>query len=83
MADIITYIRLHREWVFLAVILDAFSRKVVGWELERTLAARLPIAALEETAAERKPPRRAWCIIPIVASNMHPAPMSGCCESTA
>jgi putative transposase len=27
----ITYIRLHREWVFLAVILDAFSRKVVGW----------------------------------------------------
>jgi transposase InsO family protein len=29
----ITYIRLHREWVLLAVILDAFSRKVVGWEL--------------------------------------------------
>jgi len=28
----ITYIRLHREWVFLAVILDAFSRKVLGWE---------------------------------------------------
>jgi hypothetical protein len=27
--------------VFLAVILDAFSRKVVGWELDRTLAARL------------------------------------------
>jgi putative transposase len=34
----ITYIRLHREFVFLAVILDAFSRKVVGWELDRTLA---------------------------------------------
>jgi putative transposase len=43
----ITYIRLHREFVFLAVILDAFSRKVVGWELDRTLAARLPIAAGE------------------------------------
>jgi len=52
----ITYIRLHREWVFLAVILDAFSRKVVGWELDRTLAARLPIAALEKALAERKPP---------------------------
>jgi len=52
----ITYIRLHPEWVFLAVILDAFSRKVVGWELERTLAARLPIAALEKALAERKPP---------------------------
>ena len=34
----ITYIRLHREFVFLAVILYAFSRKVVGWELDRTLA---------------------------------------------
>jgi transposase InsO family protein len=52
----ITYIRLHREFVFLAVIPDAFSRKVVGWELDRTLAARLPIAALEKAIAERKPP---------------------------
>jgi putative transposase len=52
----ITYIRLHREFVFLAVILDAFSRKVVGWELDRTLAARLPTAALEKAFAERNPP---------------------------
>ena len=49
----ITYIRLHREWVFLAVILDGFSRKVVGWELERTLAARLPMAALISCRAVR------------------------------
>ena len=55
MADI-TYIRLHREFVYLAVILDAYSRKVVGWELDGTLAARLPIAALEKAIAERKPP---------------------------
>ncbi len=52
----ITYIRLHREFVFLAVILDAFSRKVVGWELDRTLAARLPMAALGKAIAERQPP---------------------------
>jgi len=52
----ITYIRLQREFVFLAVILDGFSRKVVGWELDRTLAARLPLAALEKAIAERKPP---------------------------
>ncbi len=52
----ITYIRLHREFVYLAVILDAYSRKVVGWELDRTLAARLPMAALEKAIAERKPP---------------------------
>ena len=52
----ITYIRLHREFVYLAVILDAYSRKVVGWELDRTLAARLVIAALERAIVERKPP---------------------------
>ena len=52
----ITYIRLMREFVYLAVILDAYSRKVVGWALDRTLAARLPIAALEHAIAERHPP---------------------------
>jgi transposase InsO family protein len=52
----ITYIRLHREFVYLAVILDAWSRKAVGWELDRTLAARLAIAALEKALGERKPP---------------------------
>jgi len=52
----ITYIRLHREFVYLAVILDSFSRKVVSWELDRTLATRLPMAALECAIAERKPP---------------------------
>jgi len=52
----ITYIRLKAEFVYLAVILDVFSRKVVGWALERTLAARLPIAALEQAIGERQPP---------------------------
>ena len=51
----ITYIRLRVEFVYLAVILDGFSRKVVGWELDRTLAARLPLAALEKTIAKRQP----------------------------
>jgi putative transposase len=52
----ITYIRLHQEWVYLAVILDAFSRKVIGWELDRNLTARLPMAALEKAIADRQPP---------------------------
>jgi putative transposase len=51
----ITYIRLKAEFVYLALILDAFSRKVVGWELDRSLAARLAIGALEKAIAERKP----------------------------
>jgi len=44
------------EFVYLAVILDGFSRKVVGWALERTLATRLPKAALEQAIAKRQPP---------------------------
>ena len=45
----ITYIRLQAEFVYLAVILDGFSRKVVGWALDRMLASRLTIAALERS----------------------------------
>jgi transposase InsO family protein len=51
----ITYVRLRAEFVYLAVILDGFSRKVVGWALERTLASRLAIAALREAIATRQP----------------------------
>ena len=51
----ITYIRLKTEFVYLAVILDGFSRKVVGWALERTLATRLPRAALEQAIDKRQP----------------------------
>ncbi len=51
----ITYIRLQKEFVYLAVILDAFSRKVVGWALDKTLAASLPKAALEMAITTRHP----------------------------
>ena len=51
----ITYIRLQAEFVYLAVILDGFSRKVVGWALDRTLASRLTIAALQQAIAQRRP----------------------------
>ena len=43
----ITYIRLLLEFVYLAVILDAFSRRVIGWALGRTLEAKLALAALQ------------------------------------
>jgi transposase InsO family protein len=51
----LTYIRLHQEFVYLAVILDKWSRRVVGWELDRTLAARLAVSALEQAIGERQP----------------------------
>ena len=49
----ITYIRLREEFVFLAVILDAYSRRVIGWELNRTLEDDLIIAALGMALSRR------------------------------
>jgi putative transposase len=51
----ITYIRLREEFVYLAVVLDAFSRRVVGWALERTLQARLALTALQQAVVDRCP----------------------------
>lgn len=51
----LTYIRLKREFVYLAVILDRWSRRIVGWALDRTLAARLAVTALERAIAARAP----------------------------
>ena len=52
----ITYIQLWSEYVYLAVVLDAYSRKVVGWELGRRLNQELTLAALEMAIAQRQPP---------------------------
>jgi putative transposase len=51
----ITFIKLQQEFVYLAVILDAFSRKVVGWALDRSLAAQLAITALQNAITTRTP----------------------------
>jgi putative transposase len=51
----ITYIRLRTEFVYLAVVLDAFSRRVIGWALGRTLEAELAVSALRMALLERKP----------------------------
>jgi putative transposase len=51
----ITYIRLLTEFVYLAVILDAFSRRVIGWALGRTLEAELTLRALRLALERRKP----------------------------
>jgi transposase InsO family protein len=51
----ITYVHLARTFAYLAVILDAFSRKAVGWAFDNTLDASLAIAALERALDARKP----------------------------
>jgi transposase InsO family protein len=51
----ITYIRLETEFVYLAVVLDAFSRRVIGWALDDTLADELTLAALRMALEGRSP----------------------------
>ena len=51
----ITYIRLTEEFVYLAVVLDAFSRRVLGWALDERLDAGLAVAALRQAIDVRQP----------------------------
>ena len=52
----ITYVRLAEDFVYLAVVIDAFSRKVVGWALASHLEASLALKALDQALAARDPP---------------------------
>ncbi len=49
----LTYIRLAREWVYLAVVCDAHSRRCIGWALDRTLDTSLVLNALDSALATR------------------------------
>ena len=51
----ITYIRLREEFVYLSVVLDAYSRRVIGWALGRTLEAELAVSALRMALQSRRP----------------------------
>ncbi|MBL8212639.1 MAG: IS3 family transposase [Bryobacterales bacterium] len=50
----ITYIRLEKEFIYLAVVLDAYSRRVIGWALDRTVEDDLTLAALRMAVSKRK-----------------------------
>src|SRR6266849_2064178 len=52
----ITYIRLETEFVYLAVVIDAFSRRVIGWALDRTVEDKLTLTALRMALELRRPP---------------------------
>ncbi len=51
----ITYIRLEVEFVYLAVVIDAFSRRVIGWALDRSVEDELTLTALRMALEERRP----------------------------
>jgi putative transposase len=52
----ITYIRLQEEFAYLAIVLDAFSRRVIGWAMADHLGASLAVAALVMALTARRPP---------------------------
>jgi putative transposase len=52
----ITYIRLETEFIYLAVVIDAFSRRVIGWALDRSIEDDLTLAALRMALAQRGTP---------------------------
>lgn len=51
----LTYLRLQAEFAYLAVVLDALSRRAIGWALGRDLHATLPLAALDRAIQSRQP----------------------------
>ena len=52
----ITYIWTGEGWWYLAVVLDAFSRRVVGWAMAKRVSSAFPVAALRQAIATRRPP---------------------------
>ena len=79
----ITYIRLREEFVFLAVILDAYSRRVIGWALDRTLEDELTLSGAAHGACRAAWSSRAWCIIPTAARSTPAATTPTCSRTTA
>ena len=83
----ITYVRLLEEFAFLAVVLDAFSRRVIGWAVESHLRAELALAALRMAVTARRPPpgslihhsdrRGAVCVAATTAAVRRMAPPNG------
>ena len=51
----ITYVRLKSEFIYVAIILDVYSRRVVGWSIGRNLDSRLAQEALEKALSDRQP----------------------------
>lgn len=52
----ITFIRIQGGWAYLAVILDLYSRKVIGWSISKTIDRQLTLAALRHALELRRPP---------------------------
>ena len=58
----ITYIRTHEGFAYLAVVIDLFSRRVVGWSIKARQTTNVVLQALLAAVWRRKPEGRCWCI---------------------
>ena len=64
----ITYIRTHEGWVYLAVVVDLFSRKVIGWSMQPRMTKDIVLNALLMAVWRRNPQNRCWFILSKVVS---------------
>jgi len=71
------YLGAAHRWLYLAIILDLFSRKVVGWKLGETLEAELAVTALENALTMRTPDRGLY----FHSDSRQPVQQSGCAQT--
>lgn len=53
----ITYVPTEEGWLYLAVLIDLFSRRIVGWAMDKRMTCELPLRALHMAVQNRRPPR--------------------------
>ena len=79
----ITYLATSAGWVYLAAVVDLFSRKVVGWSVSQSLATDLVQAALTEAIEKRVRTDHSCCITATAAASTPAMPISRRCEHSA
>ena len=57
----ITYIRTDEGWIYLAVVLDLFTRKVVGWSVDQSMTSQLVVNAMQQAIDRERPEGRILC----------------------
>jgi putative transposase len=82
LADI-TYVWTREGWLYLACVLDAYSRRIVGWSMSERITKELVLAALQMALGRRRPDcARGCCIIRIVAASMPARRFKSCCATS-
>jgi len=70
----ITYVWTLQGWMYLAVIIDLFSRRVVGWSMAEHMRVDLVLTALSASLGKRVPADAGWCFTLTGARNARPVP---------